>query len=170
MMHIKETRMLRKSYLLVLVVVVFSLGQASRAAVKNVILMIGDGMGFEHVKAASLYAFGEEGKLSFERYYRSEVTTHSANSYLENNHGTDSAAAATAMATGQKVNNKVVSERSGKPLQTILEHLKEKGKATGLVTTVPLTHATPAGFGAHNRNRGNYTDIPIDYMIQSRPN
>ena len=162
--------MLRKSYLMILVVVLFFLGQASQAAVKNVILMIGDGMGFEHVKAASLYAYGEEEKLSFEQYYRGEVTTHSANSYLENNHATDSAASATAMATGQKVNNKVISERSGKPLKTILEHLQEKGKATGLVTTVPITHATPAGFAAHSRARSNYRDIANDYMTQTKPN
>ena len=127
-------------------------------------------MGFEHVKAASFYAYGEEEKLSFERYYRGEVTTHSANSYLENNHATDSAASATAMATGQKVNNKVISERSRQPIKTILEHLQEKGKATGLVTTVPITHATPAGFGAHSRARSNYSDIANDYMTQTRPN
>ena len=75
------------------------------------IVMIGDGMGFEQVKAASLYAFGREGSLSFEKYYCGEVTTHSANSYLNKNHATDSAASITAMATGQKVNNKVMIKK-----------------------------------------------------------
>ena len=132
--------------------------------------MIGDGMGFEQVKAASLYAYGQEGSLSFEKYYRGEVTTHSANSYLDKNHATDSAASVTAMATGQKVNNKVVSQKSNQPIRTILEHLKEQGKATGLITTVPLTHATPAGFGAHANNRDNYSDIAHDYLKDTRPN
>ena len=162
--------MSHKSHLLVLFVVLLLPGPVSWAAVKNVILMIGDGMGFEHIKAASLYAYGEEAKLSFEQYYRGEVTTHSANSYRVSDHATDSAAAATAMATGQKVNNDVISEQSRKPIKTILEHLQEKGKATGLVTTVPITHATPAGFGTHNRDRDNYRDIANDYMTQTRPN
>jgi alkaline phosphatase len=162
--------MLRKSQLLILVAILILLGQTSNAEVKNVILMIGDGMGFEHVKAASLYAYGEEKKLSFEQYYRGEVTTHSANSYRQDYHATDSGASATAMATGQKVDNDVISERSRQPIKTILEILQEKGKATGLVTTVPITHATPAGFGAHNRTRNNYRDIANDYMTQTRPN
>jgi alkaline phosphatase len=162
--------MLRKKNLLIIFVILVFLGNSSWAEVKNVILMIGDGMGFEHVKAASIYAYGEEGKLSFEQYYRGEVTTHSANSYLQDYHATDSAAAATAMATGEKVNNDVISERSRRPIKTILEYLGEEGKATGLITTVPVTHATPAGFGAHNRVRSNYRDIANDYMTQSRPN
>ncbi|MBN2180483.1 MAG: alkaline phosphatase [Sedimentisphaerales bacterium] len=162
--------MLRKSQVTVLFFVVILLGQISQAAVKNVVLMIGDGMGFEHVKAASFYGYGEDGKLSFEKYYRGEVTTHSANSYRQSNHATDSAASATAMATGQKVNNDVISERYREPIKTILEYLQEKGKATGLVTTVPITHATPAGFGAHVNNRDNYRDIANDYLTQTRPN
>lgn len=163
-------RMLRKSFLLILIAVLASPGQTSLAAVKNVILMIGDGMGFEQVKAASLYAYGKEGKLPFEKYYCGEVTTHSANSYLDPIHATDSASSATAMATGQKVNNKVISERDKKPIQTILEYLQKKGKATGLVTTVPITHATPAGFGAHTKHRDNNRDIADDYLKQTRPN
>ena len=162
--------MLRKSQMLILVAVLILLGQTSHAAVKNVIIMIGDGMGFEQVKAASLYAYGEDGNLPFEKYYRGELMTHSADSYLSDDHATDSAASATAMATGQKVNDKVVSERDGEPIPTILEILQKKGKATGLVTTVPITHATPACFGAHTNNRKEYSDIANDYLTQSRPN
>jgi alkaline phosphatase len=162
--------MLWKSRLLILITVLVFLVHPSWAGVKNVILMIGDGMGFEQVKAASLYAYGREGGLLFEKYYRGEVTTHSANSYLDKNHATDSAASTTAMATGQKVDQGVISQKSSEPIRTILEQLKEQGKATGLVTTVPLTHATPAGFGAHTDNRGNYSDIAQDYLKQTRPN
>ena len=161
--------MLRKSQLLILVVVLILSGRPSHAEVKNIILMIGDGMGFEHVKAASIYAYGEEGKLSFEEYYRGEVTTHSANSYERDKHATDSGAAATAIATGEKVNNDVISERSRRPIKTILEYLEEQGKLTGLITTVPVTHATPAGFGAHSRDRKSYSNIANDYMTQTRP-
>ncbi len=163
-------RMLRKSCLLIFIAVFLSLGQTSQAAVKNVILMIGDGMGFEQVKAASLYAYGEDEKLPFEKYYRGEMMTHSANSYLDKIHATDSAASATAMATGQKVKNKIISERDKKPIQTILEYLQKQGKATGLVTTVPITHATPAGFGAHTNHREKYSNIANDYLTQTRPN
>jgi alkaline phosphatase len=161
---------MRKSHFTILFIILILFGQISRAAVKNVIVMIGDGMGFEHVKAASLYAYGEEGKLSFEKYYCGELATHSADSHLVKYHATDSAAAATAMATGQKVKNGVISERAGEPIKTILEYLKEQGKATGLITTVPVTHATPAGYGAHSRSRNNHSDIANDYMTQSRPN
>jgi len=162
--------MVRKSLFTILFILLILLGQTCSAAVKNVIVMIGDGMGFEQVKAASLYAYGEEGKLSFEQYYRGEVTTHSADSYKKESHATDSAASGTAMATGQKVKNGVVCQESNKPIKTILEILKEQGKATGLITTVPLTHATPACYGAHNKSRSNYFDIARDYMTDSRPN
>jgi alkaline phosphatase len=162
--------MFRKLRFAILIIVIISLGQLSQAAVKNVVLMIGDGMGFEQVKAASMYAYGDEKKLPFEKYYRGEVTTHSANSYTHNLHATDSAAAATAMATGQKVNDDVVSQRAGKPIETILEISKKMGKATGLVTTKYLTDATPAGFGAHTRRDNNHGDIANDYLNQTRPN
>ncbi len=162
--------MLRKLRLLILIVVLLASAPTSWAGVKNVIVMIGDGMGFEQVKAASVYAYGKEGKLSFEKYYRGEMATHSANSYLGKSHATDSAASATAMATGQKAKNGVLSEKSGKPIRTILEHLREQGRVTGLVTTVPVTHATPAGFGAHTNDRNNYRDIASDYLEQTRPN
>ncbi|MHC4060635.1 MAG: alkaline phosphatase, partial [Planctomycetota bacterium] len=72
---------------------------------KNVILMIGDGMGFEQVAAAGMYLNGSPGTLCFEAFpHQGQVTTRSANSQV-----TDSAASATAMATGHKVNNGVIS-------------------------------------------------------------
>jgi len=108
----------------------------------NIILCIGDGMGFKHVRAAAIYANGKEGTFCFESFpYKTTMTTHSADSAI-----TDSAASGTAMATGQKVNNKVLSMQipgNGSELQTLLEHFKQKGKAVGLVTTTPITHATP---------------------------
>ena len=135
----------------------------------NVIFCIGDGMGFEKVKAASLYAYGKTGTLSFEAFpYQGEVTTHSADAPI-----TDSAAAATAMATGSKVNNGVISTAlpgDGHELYTLLECFKDQGKSTGLISTTFLTHATPAAFGAHEPKRGNLAEIGQDYLNQTRPN
>ncbi len=135
----------------------------------NVIFCIGDGMGFEKVKAAGMYAHGEVGTLSFEAFpYQGEVMTHSADAPM-----TDSAAAATAMATGFKVNNGVISTAlpgDGRELYTLLEHFKDQGKSTGLVSTTFITHATPAAFGAHEPKRGNLAEIAEDYLNQTRPN
>ena len=136
---------------------------------KNVIFCIGDGMGFEKVKAAGMYAHGAAGTLSFEALpYRAEMTTHSADSSM-----TDSAAAATAMATGIKVNNGVLSTAlpgDGRELYTLLECFKDHGKSTGLVSTTFITHATPAAFGAHNPKRGNLAEIAGDYLNNTQPN
>ena len=105
-----------------------------RDKTKNVILFIGDGMGFEQVKAAGIYAFGESGTLSFESFpYTGSISTNNAEGKT-----TDSAAAATAMATGVKVLNGVISMEipgSGRPMETIMEHYKAMGKWTGFVTS-----------------------------------
>jgi len=136
---------------------------------KNIILCIGDGMGFEQVKAAGIFKNGEGGTLSFESLpYENDMTTCSASSAI-----TDSAASATAMATGRKVSNGVVSVAipgDGSELGTLLEFLEKKGKRTGLVTTTHITNATPAAFGAHEPSRSNYEAIALDYVNGSKPN
>lgn len=133
---------------------------------RNVLILIGDGMGFQHVDAARYYAGVP---MSFEALpYQADCTTYSANSSV-----TDSAAAATAIATGVKVDNNVVSVAipgDGLPLETLLESSQLAGQAVGLVTTTYLTHATPAAFGAHENNRGNYSQIAGDYLNGSVPN
>ena len=138
-------------------------------APKNVVLLIGDGMGFEQVKAAGMYAHGAPGTLPFEAFpHRAEMTTHSADSPV-----TDSAAAATALATGRKVNNGVVSVAhpgGGGELKTLLEHFGDRGLGTGLVTTADVTHATPAAFGAHRPGRNDLSGIFADYLTVTRPN
>ena len=135
----------------------------------NVILFIGDGMGYGQIAAAGLYAYGASGTLSFETFpHQAQVTTFSADSSI-----TDSAAAATAMATGHKVGNGVISVArpgDGHELQTVLEQAAAAGKATGLVTTTYISHATPAAFAAHEPSRGNYGQIAQDYLRQTRPN
>ena len=150
-------------------VVVACLASTAWSAVpRNVILLIGDGMGFEQVRAAGMYLNGAEGTLSFESLpYQGQVTTASANSSV-----TDSAAAATAIATGYKANNAVVSMAipgDGTERETILEKLQAQSRLTGLVTTTYITHATPACFGAHDPDRDNNSQIAADYLNQTRP-
>jgi alkaline phosphatase len=135
---------------------------------KNVIVFIGDGMGLEHVKAGSMYAYGATGEMPFEHFpYHALMRTGS------NNGLTDSAAAATAMATGHKVDNKVISlaiPGNGRGYSTVLEYASKHEMSTGLVTTTPITNATPASFGAHAESREHYAKIAQDYLEVSRPN
>ena len=135
---------------------------------RNVILLIGDGMGFEQVKAASIYATGTENGLFMQTLpYQAEMTTFSASSSI-----TDSAASGTAIATGHKVNNGVISlaiPGDGSELKTSLEWHKAQGRSVGLVTTAYMTHATPAAFGAHNISRNNTTEIGWDYLNKTLP-
>lgn len=132
-------------------------GQAQKP--KNIIFMIVDGMGPEQVKAGRVFLGNQ--KLSFEQFpYQSTVTTHNIDGGI-----TDSAAAATAMATGQKVKNRVIS-----PGKTLLEYFKDQGKSTGIITNTLLTDATPAAFGAHAQFRSDTKDILRSYLEQSQPN
>lgn len=135
---------------------------------KHVILLIGDGMGFEQVKAAGMYRYGSAGTLSFEALpYSGEVVTTPAGGGI-----TDSAASGTAMATGFKVYNGVVSQLTpgdGRELTTALEYFKNLGYRTGLVTTTYMTHATPACFAAHESSRNNTSAIAGDYLQQTQP-
>lgn len=154
---------------LLVILVVFSGAGCSVSAPRNVILFIGDGMGFEQVKAAGMYANGAAGTLCFESFpYSGQVTTYSADKPI-----TDSAAAGTAIATGVKVNNGVISIATpgdSRELVTMLEHFQSKGKMVGLVSTAYITHATPAAFGAHEPSRKKYGNIAADYLNQSKPN
>lgn len=137
---------------------------------KYVILFIGDGMGKAQVQAGRYFVNAGTAPLSFERFpHTGEVTTYSASSDV-----TDSAAAATAMATGHKVNNGVIAVADPgdqSDLQTVLELRKRRGQATGLVTIHDvISSATPAGFGAHALNRASTTEIEEDLIGGSRPN
>lgn len=132
---------------------------------RALILFIGDGMGTGQVAAARAYA-GRP--LSFENWpISSRAATREANGFI-----TDSAAAGTALATGRKVTYGTVSVAvpgDGSPLETLLELAHRQGKRAGLVTTSYLLDATPAAFGAHAGNRGNFASIATDYLEHSRP-
>lgn len=116
----------------------------------NVILMIGDGLGLAQRNAARIYKVGPGGRLAMDALpYTGWVRTYSANSLI-----TDSAAGATAFATGHKTDNGVIAMTPDKTaLKTILEQAEEAGYRTGLVTTTRITHATPAAFAAHVPSR-----------------
>lgn len=122
------------------------------AEVKNVILFIGDGMGPEQVK------FGEimkESKLSFQNFpYCTAVDTHSLDG-LGGYAITDSAAAATALATGVLTTNGRIGlgPDTEAHLETIMDVAQGLGKRTGVITTEGLNGATPMGFSSHAESR-----------------
>lgn len=126
--------------------------------VKNVIFMIGDGMGLNQLYTG-MTANG--GVLNIERCTHIGLAkTYSANSYI-----TDSAAGGTALATGNKTNNGMIGMNSDSVVvKSILEMAEESGLATGLIATVRITHATPAAFYAHQINRGMYEEIATDML------
>jgi len=125
--------------------------------VKNMVILIGDGMGQNHIKNAKTY-YGLEDQ-EFENDFKSEVDTSS-----KSLGATDSAAAATAMATGVLVYNKKVSSNGKQDYQTILEYASSKGKKTGIITTDKLSGATPACFSSHANNRGDTEDIVLSQL------
>jgi alkaline phosphatase len=141
-------------------------------AAKNVILLIGDGMGQAQIDAAGLYAHGRTGRLTLEQLpHRGLMSTHPAGG--DPKRVTDSAAAGTALATGRKVNNKVISVAipgDGAELETVLQRAGRHGRKTGLVSTSVITHATPAAFGAHCPDRNKYDKIAESMLTGVRPN
>lgn len=116
----------------------------------KVVLVIGDGMGKEHVKLnRSLEKYILESKIN------GDVETNSLSIFGP----TDSAASATAMATGVKVLNRRVSKNDRNDIKNISEYAKEIGKGVGIVTTDMLTGATPAAFSSHSLDRSYDEEI-----------
>jgi len=129
-----------------------------RATAKNIILMIGDGMGVAHLYAGMTV---NRGHLNIEKMKHIGFSkTYSATDFV-----TDSGASGTAMATGEKTYNKALGVSVDTvPLKTILEIAEDHDKATGLVATSTITHATPASFIAHQPSRYNYEEIAEDFL------
>jgi alkaline phosphatase len=135
-----------------------SWAQKSKPQPKNIILMVGDGMG-----AAQIYAglTANKGKLNLERC--PIVGFHKNQS--SNNYVTDSAAGATAFACGQKTYNGAIGvDVYRKTIPTILEIAEQNGLATGLVATCSITHATPASFISHQPSRALDEAIALDFL------
>lgn len=164
-----------------------------------VILMIADGTGFNHFEAASLYRTGKREGLPFQRFpVRLAASTYprgggydpaaaATNGYeYTKRHATDSAAAATALATGFKTANgwlgmtaesdetedataaKATTAAAARPVArtNVMEAAERKRLSTGVVSSVPFSHATPAGFVVHAPERGSYAEI-VRQMLAS---
>jgi alkaline phosphatase len=162
-------------------------------APKNVILFIGDGMGFNHVLATNYYVHGAANaglyeqadwlKLAVATYpavtgIRDNDTTYSDgysprlawtdNEYLDVGY-TGSAESATAMSTGNKTYSTSIGiGLKGDTLVHVSQAAKALGKSIGVVTSVPFTHATPAGFSAHNESRHNYGELAMYMLFNTR--
>ncbi|MFC4078186.1 alkaline phosphatase [Salinithrix halophila] len=139
---------------------------------KNVILMIGDGMGPTQVSAAAYMkrkGYGA-GKLTMSRLQETGLAT----TYSHDSVVTDSSAAATAFSSGYKTDNGVVGKapkhkehyegERHDDVKTVLDDAQKKRKATGLVTTTRLTHATPASFASHVEDRDSENEIADQMM------
>ncbi|MFG6177610.1 alkaline phosphatase [Halomonas sp. THAF12] len=143
---------------------------ASAAEIKNVILMIGDGMGPQQVgmletyanqapdsiyggKSTAFYQLAKEGVVGFS-------LTHPGDAVV-----VDSACSATQLATGVFSGSEVIGiDAEGNPVETVLELAQSQGKSTGLVSDTRLTHATPAAFAAHQPHRSLENAIAEDML------
>jgi len=153
-------------------------GQRERA--KNVILFVGDGMGVSTLTAARILegqkrgAPGEENKLSFEKFpYLSLVKTYSINQQTS-----DSAPTMTAMITGVKTKDGILSINEnvvrgdhttvkGNELTTLLEIAEDHGLSTGVVSTARITHATPGACYAHTPERDWESDAELSAVAKA---
>lgn len=136
---------------------------------KYIFYFIGDGMGPSHVLGTELYlgelqgVIGRPQKLCFTQFPESAfVTTYSATNGV-----TDSAASGTALSTGNKTYNAAIGvARDTVEVYSVAADLADKGMAIGVATTVPINHATPSAFYAHNMSRHNYDEI-APWMLEA---
>ena len=145
-----------RKVLFVLLLVPVALSAQPRA--KNVILFVADAGGLSTIAAASLHGYGAPRRLYVQRMPYIGLSDTTTTSQIV----TDSAAGMTAIVTGEKTHNGVISQSAtavrkksdGAPLKTILEHAEERGLATGVITNDALTGATPAATYAKANDRG----------------
>jgi alkaline phosphatase len=132
---------------------------------KYVFLFIGDGMAMPQISSAEVFSTARSSrdvnitKLGFTQFpVAGLTTTYDAGTFI-----TDSASAVTAIATGNKTLSGVINMDPGKSrsFKTIAEYAHEAGMKVGIVSSVTLTHATPAGFFAKVPSRSNYYDIAV---------
>lgn len=141
-------------WLLAVAGVAYGTGERAR----NVILFLGDAGGIPTLNAAGLYAHNRPQSLFIQSMpHMALMDTSSLNAWV-----TDSAAGMTAIVTGQKTNNMMLSQSpgpQGQPLKTILEYAEEKGLSTGVVTNMTAWDATPGACYAHLASRKQMLDI-----------
>lgn len=172
-------KLLRKSIFIVIIMVlllmVSSVTIAGEKPVKNVIFLMTDGTSSTHITLARWY---KGGSLALDEILVGGVRTYSAESVI-----TDSAPAATAFATGKKSNSKflgilpetvtvpgvsaISEELKFKPVATVLEGARLKGKSVGLIATSNIQHASPAAFSAHTPFRDQYNLIAKQQVYEN---
>ncbi len=184
--------------ILLLALAVFGYGTTTQAQTqtpktpKNIIIMISDGCGYNHIQATDLYQNGEFESQKYEQFPvklfmstypavadwndkvffptrpYSSVDAWSDFRYVLQD-PTCSSASGTAIATGVKTYNGALGKDLNKQnLKNLTELAKEKGKAAGVITSVEWSHATPACFVAHNESRENYEQIAKEMLLDSK--
>ncbi|MBE7214991.1 alkaline phosphatase [Shewanella benthica] len=133
---------------------------------KNIVIMIGDGMGPAYTSAYRYYKDNPDTQEIEQTVFdRLLVGTSSTYPARVSGYVTDSAASATALATGTKTYNGAISVDTNKqPIATIMEKAKALGLSTGVAVTSQINHATPAAFLSHNESRSNYDELALSYL------
>jgi alkaline phosphatase len=148
-------------FLVVVLITAAPMFAADRA--RNIILFLGDAGGLPTLHAASIHQYGQPGKLFVQRMPHIALSeTSSATDWV-----TDSAAGMTAIVTGRKTHNGVISQseaavrgkEDGAPLKTILEYAEERGLSTGVISNSNIASATPAACYAHVNDRKKLGEI-----------
>lgn len=134
---------------------------------RNVVVLQGDGMGIAHRELVRLATVGQARGLAMDLDVAGWARTDPAD---PDDAITDSAASATAFATGVRtVNTAVGVDPDGNPVESLLEVARDSGRATGLVTTSTVTDASPAAYAAHVRSRFDQDEIARQYVEETRP-
>lgn len=157
----RSNSLVRACILSVLVVFTWSCSSVNGANnAKNVILFLADGTGIPTINAASIYGYGKPQQLFVQNMPHLGFSgTSTASSWV-----TDSAAGMTAIVTGEKTHNGVVSQaadavrgkKDGRLLKSILEYAEERGLSSGVVSNSPISDATPAACYAHSNERAKH--------------
>ncbi len=136
-------------------------GKKDDTKAKYIFLFIGDGMGANHVATAESYLSYKAGKIGGEQLVFTTFPYHgTATNFSANRHVTCSAASGTAIACGSKTDNsKLGMDKDGNALKSVAKELKEDGYKIGIITTVPINHATPGAFYASVPYRGDYYEV-----------
>jgi alkaline phosphatase len=140
-----------------------AVSQTEGTRVRNVIMLIGDGMGNQQRRIAGIVEGNGDAnhRLVMEKLPVAGIAFNHSLDHLV----TDSAAAATALACGRKtLSGRLAMDEHGNRLRTILQVCRDMGKSTGLITTVTIAHATPAAFASHASTRNEYESIALQYL------
>lgn len=131
----------------------------------SIILFIGEGLSPSRLAATRVYGGGADSQLSLDSMESAALLTNYSNDFA----APDQAAAATALATGTKTNNRAIGiDPKGRTIRNIIELAHESGRACGLVTNTNLTDATAAAFYAHTSNGNDRENIALEFVKENR--